>query len=147
MVRLRRPCRRCVRGRPGGGDPGGALLPTPGQPRLHFAPTPGARLLRDLTRARAAADREEGVAVPMAELEAQVRAGTERMAGFDLAPALTGPLADAEPVAGAWTVLLESDAAAAVARVPGASLWRRAEPGRDDALAAALAKRVREWAA
>ena len=126
---------------------GGALLPAGDRPRLHFAPTPGARLLRDLLRARLAADREAGVAATMAELEARVRGGTERLAGFDLSPTLTGPLADIEPVGGARTVRLESDGAPADASVPGTPLWRRAEPGRDDALARALADQVRDWAA
>ena len=126
---------------------GGALLPAGDRPRLHFSPTTGARLLRDLLRARAASDREAGVRGTMAELEAQVRSGTERLAGFDLSPALTVPLADAQPVAGAWTVRLESDAVQSDATVAGASLWRRAEPGRDDTLATSLAARVREWAA
>ena len=126
---------------------GGALLPAGDRPRLHVAPTPGARLLRDLLRARLAADREAGTACSMAELEARVRGGTERLAGFDLSPALSGPLAATEPVAGARTVRLEGDEAAADATVPGTPLWRRAEPGRDDALARALADQVRDWAA
>ena len=126
---------------------GGALLPSEDVPRLHFAPAPGAPLLRDLARARLASDREAGAAMTMAALKERLRSGTERLAGFDLSPSLSGPLGEAEPVAGAWTVRLEGDGVAGNATVPGARLWRRAEPGRDDAMAAAVAERVREWAA
>ncbi len=126
---------------------GGSLLPAGACPRLHIAPTTGARLLRDLVRARLTADREEGQGGTAAALQARMRDGTERLAGFDLPPGITGPLAAAEPIAEAFTVRLSSDGAVADATVPGPPLWRRAEPGRDEALSMALAEQVRAWAA
>ena len=51
-------------------------------------------------------------------------------------PALVAPLR---------TVRLESDAAEADAKVAGSPLWRRAEPGEDAALAAALAADLAAW--
>lgn len=124
---------------------GGGLLPTPTHPRLHFAATSGDRLLRDLLRARLATDKEAGRATTMAALAEAVAAGRERLAGFDLAPALSQPLAAAAPPPGAHEARLASDPAPADSTVDGTPLWRRAEPGRDDAMADQLATIVTEW--
>ncbi len=124
---------------------GGALLPTATPKRLHFAPTSGERLLRDLLRARLASDKEARRATTMAALTAGLAYGTERLAGFDLAPALSQPLAAAEAPPEAHTVRLTSDAAEADARIDGPALWRRAEPGTDAPLAHALADQATAW--
>lgn len=124
---------------------GGALLPTATAERLHFAPTSGERLLRDLLRARVASDREAGRGATMAALSESLTRGTERLAGFDLAPALSQPLSAATLPQAARTVRLASDAADADARLDGPALWRRAEPGTDAALASALAEQVAKW--
>ncbi len=124
---------------------GGALLSAGERPRLHFAPTPGTRLLRDLLRARMASDREAGTAGTMAKLERRVANGVESLAGFSMAPQLSQPLAAAEPVTWAWTIGLADDPGSSDVTIAGTRLWRRAEPGRDDAMAAGLATAVIDW--
>ena len=124
---------------------GGALLPAGERERLHFAPTSGARLLRDLLRARLASDREAGATGTMGQLEQRVADGVEPLAGFDLAPQLSQPLAAAQPVAGAWTLRLANDPQAGDVTIAGGRLWRRAEPGRDDGMAEGLARAVLDW--
>ena len=124
---------------------GGALLPTATPHRLHFAPTSGERVVRDLLRARLASDKEAGRATTMAALSGSLAQKTDRLAGFDLSPALSQPLATAETPSEAHTVRLASDAADADARINGPALWRRAEPGTDAALATALADEVTRW--
>ena len=49
------------------------------------------------------------------------------------------------PVTPLRTVRLASDAADAEARIDGPPLWRRAEPGEDAALSAALAADLANW--
>lgn len=124
---------------------GGALLPTATPQRLHFASTSGERVLRDLLRARLAGDKEAGRATTMAALTEKLAQRTEQLAGFDLAPALSQPLTNAEPPQPAHTIRLESDAAVADARIDGPALWRRAEPGTDGALVTALVDEVTRW--
>lgn len=94
--------------------------------RWHLAPVAGADLVRELERIRQAG-------------------GGEDYAGNRIAPALISELQGAGIAARARTVRLEGDARPADLRVPGAPLWRRAEPDNDSHLAARLADDIAAW--
>jgi hypothetical protein len=111
---------------------GGALLDARSRHLWRFAPETGARIVRDLKRTQLASN-----------------ASTPLFAGHALSEAFLAEL-EAAPLAGAdaiRTVRLESDAADADAKVPGTPLWRRAEPGEDAALAAAIVADLSNWVA
>jgi hypothetical protein len=94
--------------------------------RWHLAPSTGPELLRELERLR--------------------QAGSGGDYGGNLvSPVLLGELPTAGVAARSRTVRLESDARPADRRVPGAPLWRRAEPDNDPALAALLADDIAAW--
>lgn len=105
---------------------GGALLDDGASWR--FAPETGLRILRDLRRAT-------------------LTSGNSTLfAGHALSEGFLEDLESASPKGGAArTVRLETDPADADAKVEGSSLWRRAEPGEDVALAEALAKDLLAW--
>lgn len=94
-----------------------------------FAPEAGARIVRDLRRA------------------ALTGGNTTLLAGHRLNDEFVRELEGAipAPLPQVRTVRLESDAAAADLKVAGTPLWRRAEPGEDAALAAALADDLIAW--
>ena len=112
---------------------GGALLDavTPTLPVWRFAPETGARITRDLRRARLGGTSNDAALY----------------AGHRLSEHFLGALSVAEPaiVNRCRTVRIEGDANDADAYVPGAPLWRRAEPGEDLALATALANDLAAW--
>jgi hypothetical protein len=116
---------------------GGALLDGEAQARgrWRFSPVDGAALLRDLDRAQQIAAKRDGIPAD------GVRAG------YPISDHLAQGLAAAKPRAGSpvHTVRLESEAAAADARVAGPPLWRRPEPEQDLALAARLASDLVSW--
>ncbi len=92
-----------------------------------FAPETGTRIVRDLKRTQLS--------------------GSALYAGHaisdDFLAALEGaPTAPHLPLR---TLRLESDAGAADAKLPGSPLWRRAEPGDDPELAAALVVDLTAW--
>ena len=93
--------------------------------RWHFAPQSGAELRRELGRVREAG-------------------GGRDFAGNEVSDALLAELEGAMPEP-ARTVRLATDAKEAAAHVPGAPLWRRAEPDNDRALAALLADDIAAW--
>lgn len=93
--------------------------------RWHLAPQQGSELLRELNRLRQAG-------------------GSEDFGGNRLGATLLAELADAAS-APARTVRHESDAKPADLKVPGAPLWRRAEPDNDPALAILLADDIAAW--
>ncbi|MDP5277953.1 hypothetical protein Q9Q95_03375 [Sphingomonas sp. DG1-23] len=94
--------------------------------RWHLAPSTGPELLRELERLRQAG-------------------GGADYGGNSVSPVLLGELPAAGVAAQSRTVRLENDARPADHRVPGAPLWRRAEPDNDPALAAALADDLAAW--
>lgn len=108
----------------------GALLDGAGNAngRWRFAPESGARLVRDLRRTALTGE-------------------TGLYAGHALSDALIAELEAAEPqhFASLRTVRLESDAQPSDVRLPGTPLWRRAEPGEDAAMAAAMAVDLADW--
>jgi pimeloyl-ACP methyl ester carboxylesterase len=105
---------------------GGALLDEAAPARWRFAPATGASLARDLARA--------GLM-------------TEGGGGYAPSQALLGPLAEAEPPAGARlrTVRLATDRAEADLKLEGPPLWRRAEPQNSTELAEAMASDISRW--
>lgn len=109
---------------------GGAVLDdaTDAARRWRLAPVDGATVLRDLARAQ-----RISTAVDRQEVE---------FAGIPLRPSLIAGLA-AAPVSGhARIVRLEDDPKPADGRLAGSPLWRRAEPGRDMALAQSIAEDI-----
>jgi hypothetical protein len=113
---------------------GGALVDrdAPVASRWWLAPLPGAEVMRDLRRVRAAG-------------------GGDLYAGNALSDAMIAQLDAAElpPSAhGAHRIVrLESDPRDADSKVAGRPLWRAAEPGTDAALQAALAEDIAGWIA
>lgn len=110
---------------------GGALVDgaaTQGVWRL--SPETGERIVRDLKRATLTS------------------ADSTLYAGHALSPALLGELEGASlpPNANIRTVRLETEAADADLKIAGSPLWRRAEPGEDPALAAAIVSDLIDWA-
>lgn len=95
-----------------------------GLPRWRLAPLAGAALLRDLERP-----------VP----------GAPRASGWALPAALSEALRAAEPAGAARVVRLAGDPRPADAVIAAAPPWRRAEPARDDALAAAIVADLGAW--
>jgi hypothetical protein len=93
--------------------------------RWHLAPQEGSDLLRELNRMRQAG-------------------GSDEFGGNRVTPELMSELERASPVE-ARTVRFETDPKPADLKVPGAPLWRRAEPGNDPALATLLADDIAAW--
>jgi alpha-beta hydrolase superfamily lysophospholipase len=108
---------------------GGALLDggLPAKGYWRFAPETGARIVRDLRRTQLS--------------------GSALYAGHAISDAFLAALevAPTAPVAPLRTLRLESDAGDADAKILGSPLWRRAEPGDDPGLAAALVADLTDW--
>ena len=109
---------------------GGSILDDCGPAKgwWRFAPESGARIVRDLRRTQRTG-------------ESDLYAGNRLSEAFlaDLEGAAPAPISPLR------TVRLESDAAEADAKLPGTPLWRRAEPGEDAELAAAMAADLIQW--
>lgn len=129
----------------------GALLDTTAalDGRWQLAPQDGASVLRGLKRIRQAVARAGTVLGDRWYLDADVPV---EIAGNRIAPDLLTDLARLAP----WgvadggfvrTVRLETDTLPADRHVPGAPLWRRAEPDSDPALATLLADDIADWIA
>ena len=105
----------------------GALIDTGAavRSRWHLSPVEGSDLVRELGR---------------------VDDGAGAFAGNVIGERMMAELAAAHP-ASARVVRLESDPRDAAVKLPGSPLWRRAEPGNDPALAAALAADIAAWVA
>lgn len=116
---------------------GGALLDDAVEAACHwrFAPAEGGALARDMIRASMI--KAEEISGPRVEL-----------VGYMLDEALLEELRAAKPAAipRLRTVRLESDRNEADAKVAGAALWRRSEPGNAPELAALIASDIKEWA-
>ena len=110
----------------------GALC-APALPGWHLEPT--ATVLRPLLRARVVAERESGGNATMDELLASGRARGLELAGYRLGAQMVGDLDAAAMAPDTHHVLTIGD-------LDGSALWRRAEPGEDPAMAAALALKL-----
>ena len=133
---------------------GGALLvdAVPGAASLYrlAPPASGMKLLRDLWRARAAADREAGGASSVASLEAGSGAGaTIEAAGYSISAPLAADLRRAGPSTPGCPTRTAATAPADGVDVvlPGPPLWRQAEPLDAAPLADALAADWLAWTA
>ncbi len=104
-----------------------------------LSPVTGEGVLRDLMRARAVA----GDTVQA--LDDQPIEASGNVVGRAMAKALGSAVSLPIPCVPLRTVRLESDTASADLKVPGAPLWRRAEPGNDPALAALIADDLADW--
>lgn len=115
--------------------------------RWHFAPLPGAQVIRDLGRVALAAAKEAGTSFGPATLT--IAGPPVEIAGNRLPRDLLAALAVAEPTSSGRlrTVRLDSDPAAADRHVEGAPLWRRSEPDNDIVLATLLADDIAGWIA
>lgn len=117
--------------------------------RWQLAPQDGASLLRDLKRIKQAAARPGTMLGDRWLLDADAPI---EIAGNRIAPDLLAELSRHAPwTAGdggfVRTVRLETDSMPADRHVPGAPLWRRAEPDTDPALATLLAHDIADWIA
>ena len=122
---------------------GGALVDgmVTGVPHWRLSPETGARLLRDMVRATAVS-----AAIKASDIETQARAAPVRLAGNLIHPALyTAIEAASFDSVDARTVRLEGDTGQADVHIPGAPPWRRAEPGDDPALVAAMIDDIAQW--
>lgn len=112
---------------------GGALLDAtiPAKGYWRFAPETGARIVRDLRRTKLTVNATD----------------TQLYAGHAISDDFLSALETALPVPPVplCTVRLESDAGEADIKLAGTPLWRRAEPGNDPALAAALVADLTDW--
>lgn len=126
---------------------GGCLVTgsTTARSRWLMAPVGGDAIVRDLVRARQAADREAGTAFDADSIDQD--GPPIELAGHVLPRPLLRSLRTAEPDAGApcRVVRLDSDPRAADLHIAGAPLWRQSEPGDDPALATTLAADLAQW--
>jgi hypothetical protein len=110
---------------------GGALIDDAGQARGYwrFSPETGARIVRDLTRSRLTST------------------GTTLYAGHPVSDAFLEELGAASPanISPVRIVRLATDDQAADMHVDASPLWRRAEPGEDDALTQLVAEDLSAW--
>lgn len=123
---------------------GGTLIDDRAElPLWRFQPVEGAALLRDMTRARALADPGFGDAAKHALFET----GPTELGGYRLPAPLARALREAKPVEveRTRTARLVTDVKPADAKLPGAALWRRAEPGPSAELAEAMVADLRAW--
>jgi hypothetical protein len=124
--------------------------------RWHFAPQDGPSLLRDLKRIKQALQPHIRLSDTDWYFDPQTPADHPdppvEIAGNRISTALLTDLSVYAP----WTpadggplriVRLDSDPAPADRHVPGAALWRRAEPGNDITLARLLADDIADWIA
>lgn len=114
--------------------------------RTHLSPMTGADLRRELIRARQASARESGEPFNPASLDTAT--DPVELAGNLVSPALLADLTDATPsLEQTRTVRLATEARPADAKLPGSTLWRRAEPDNDPAFAQAVADDIAQWIA
>jgi hypothetical protein len=112
-----------------------------------LTPQDGARLLRELIRARLAGLRDDRRDATTAMLTDAARCDGIELSGHWLTPALFGDLEEAAPppVHPLRTVRLGGDAQPADHQIEAAPLWRRAEPDNDVHLAQVLADDIAAW--
>lgn len=113
--------------------------------RWHLSPQTGAEARREWMRTVQATAREAG---QRREDLAESDGDLVEIAGNPVPAALLAALAEAKPSGtDARTLRLEGDARPADGYLAGNPLWRRAEPGDDPALAAAVVDDLADWIA
>ncbi|GAA0300718.1 hypothetical protein GCM10009087_08160 [Sphingomonas oligophenolica] len=122
---------------------GGALFDStaPLASRWHFAPVAGESLVRDMLRTRLAAGKAGDAIDPTGPVI--------ELAGNRLSHVLLAELERATPSSAPplRVVRLDTDTLSADRRIAGPPLWRRTEPGNDQALARQLADDIAAWIA
>ncbi|MCJ2181655.1 hypothetical protein MTR62_02875 [Novosphingobium sp. 1949] len=113
---------------------GGALFTPADLPALHYAPTSGATILRQLLRARIVSAREAGYSETRDALAALALRDGITLTGYRLGARFFAQFETLTPAPD--TPLIEQ------ATLPGGGLWRRAEPSEDPTQARALAHMV-----
>ena len=117
---------------------GGALIDSDAQADgvWRLAQETGARLMRDMRRM-----------VTARPSATNTSSGLESM-GYALPPLFVDALENAlpQPVMKLRSVRLQNDSNEADARIAGAPLWRRSEPGEDAELVAAIIDDIADWA-
>lgn len=114
----------------------GCLLAPPGLPGWRYAPTTGAKVLRNLLRARTIAAREAGGSETIEDLSVIARRQGIELAGWPIGAAMFAALEKAVANADSQqAVIHQSD-------IGGGSLWLRAEAGDDPEQADMLAALV-----
>lgn len=110
--------------------------------RWRLSPQSGQRLLRDMLRSTALSSDFK-----VTEIEEQARATPTMLAGNLLHPDLFAALHDAEPDTGVSTrtVGIAGEAGTFDYEIAAVPLWRRAEPGEDPQLVAALTDELLSW--
>jgi len=113
--------------------------------RWLMSPVGGEAIVRDLVRARQAADREAGAVFDPGTID--LDGPPIELAGHVLPRQLLRSLRTAEPdvAAPCRVIRLDSDRRPADRHIAGAPLWRQSEPGDDPALAATLAADLAQW--
>ena len=112
-----------------------------------LAPVKGSTLLRTMMRAQIASDKESGRAATMTDLSQEAQTSAVNLAGNNVGPQLFRDLQQAKPsdVKNCRTVRLESDSQPADGKIPGSTLWLRAEPDSDPVLSTAIANDISDW--
>jgi len=130
---------------------GGTLLADAVPTRSHYRLAPvvsGERLLRELMRARVAADQERGTPVTIAELTERLSRETVELAGYPISPKLAVDLRAARVAEnGVPTRTADLTGGTADRLFEGPLVWRQAEPVAADRLAAEVAEDIAQWIA
>lgn len=128
---------------------GGALLTdaVAGRSRYLLAPVAsGERLLREMMRARLAADQERGTPTTLAELTERLSREAVELAGYPVTPKLAADIGAARLPGGAMpTRTAGLSASDTDVTFDGPPVWRQAEPIAAETLAAAVADDIARW--
>jgi hypothetical protein len=118
---------------------GGLMDDAPSLPVMRLAAVKGTSLVKTLTRAQIASDKESGIPTTADGLAQQALSGTVALAGNMLSAQLWSDLDSAVPA--------QSDLISEMnlADIQSSALWLRAEPGYDADMAAALAEALDVW--
>ena len=129
---------------------GGALLADAAPFRSNYFLVPaasGERLLRELLRARLAADQERGEATTVTALEARLAIEPLEVAGYAITPALASDLRNAKLATAPTPARTVGLTDGGDRSFDGPPVWRQAEPAAADVLAQAVAADVAHWLA
>ena len=109
-----------------------------------MAPVNGASLVKTMIRTRIAGEKEAGRSVDAEAIRASAAHGPVELAGNFLNAEMLAQLEAATPAEVA--PLRQLAVGSGEGKLPGSTLWLRAEPGEDAAMARAMAADIRDWA-